>query len=201
MLTYIVIGINTAISFIAYRAFTEEDHVDRFLFQPFAVSRGNNLLGAILSNFSHAGFFHFLFNMITLYYFGPIVEKLGGKLVFLIVYVVSGLSSMLFTYYRHKDDFNYRALGASGCIAGVLLAATVMAPSINIYFFLIPFPIPAPAFAILFILASYYFMESSESFIAHDAHLGGALAGFVLGGLFSPKGFHEFFNFFLRMLK
>lgn len=201
MLTYFVIGMNVVISYLAYKAFSENDRVDRFLFQPFALSRGRNIKGAILSNFSHAGFFHFLFNMITLYYFGPVVEKLGGKIAFIIVYVASGLTSMLFSYYRHKDDYSYRALGASGCVSGVLLASTVMYPQMSVYFFFIPVPIPAPAFAILFILASYYFMESSESHIAHDAHLGGALAGFVLGGVFAPKGFNEFFNFFLRMLK
>lgn len=201
MFTYLLIGINTVVSYLAYKAFSENDRVDRFLFRPFALSRGKNFTGAILSNFSHAGFFHFLFNMITLYYFGPVVEKLGGAFAFLVIYVLSGIVSMLFGYYRHKDDYSYQALGASGCISGILLAATVMYPKMSVYFLFIPFPIPAPAFAILFILASYYFMESSESRIAHDAHLGGALAGFLLGGFFSPKGFTEFFNFFTRMLK
>ncbi len=201
MLTYWIIGANTIISYFAYKAFSENDRVDRFLFRPFAISRGKDFTGAILSNFSHANFFHFLFNMITLYYFGPVVEKLGGKIAFMIIYIASGITSMFFAYHRHKDDYRYSALGASGCISGILLSATVMYPSMNVYFLFIPFPIPAPAFAILFILASYYFMESSESHIAHDAHLGGALAGFILGGFFSPRGFSEFFNFFLRILK
>lgn len=201
MLTYLVIGLNIIISYLAYKAFSENDRPERFLFRPFALSRGQNFTGALLSNFSHASFFHFLFNMITLYYFGPVVEKLGGKAAFLVVYVVSGVVSMFFSYYRHKDDYRYSALGASGCVSGILLASTVMYPHMNVYFLFIPFPIPAPAFAILFILASYYFMESSESQIAHDAHLGGALAGFLLGGFFSPRGFNEFFNFFLRVFK
>lgn len=201
MITYLLIAVNTFVSYLAYRAFSENNRVDRFLFRPFALSRGQNIEGAILSNFAHAGFFHFLFNMITLYYFGPVVEKLGGRFAFLVVYIVSGIASMLFGYYRHKDDYRYSALGASGCISGILLASTVMYPKMSVYFLFIPFPIPAPAFAILFILASYYFMESSDSHIAHDAHLGGALAGFILGGVFSPSGYQEFFNFFLRVIK
>ncbi len=193
--TFSLIVINSIISYLAYKAFETNDRIDRFLFRPYALSRGKNFPGVFLSQFSHSGFFHFLFNMTTLYYFGPVVEKLGGPIVLLIIYVFSGIASTLYPYYRHKDNIYYQALGASGCISGVLLAAIVFYPSMKVYFFFIPVPIPGPLFAVLYLLISFFLMED-EGGIAHDAHLAGALAGFLLGGVFSPKGFKGFLHFF-----
>jgi membrane associated rhomboid family serine protease len=199
MLTYLLIGVNAIISYMAYRAFEQNDRIDRFLFRPFQLARGRNYPGVLLSNFSHANFFHFLFNMMTLYYFGPVVEAVGGLFGLLIVYVLSGVASTAYSFYRHKEEMAYQALGASGCISGVLLASTVIYPSMGIYFFFIPIAIPAPIFSVLYLLISYFFMENGGGNVAHDAHLGGALAGFILGGMIAPNGYQEFFNFFAKI--
>lgn len=200
-LTFLLIGINSIISYMAYKAFEENDRVDRFLFRPYALSRGRNFPGVLLSQFSHGGFFHFLFNMTTLYYFGPVVERMGGSIVLLIIYVLSGVASTAYPYLRHKDNMHYQALGASGCISGVLFASIIFYPSMGIYFFFIPVAIPAPIFAVLYLLLSYFMMENGEGNVAHDAHLAGAVVGFVLGGILAPDGFQQFLQFFSNFLK
>ena len=95
------------------------EHV--FLFAE-RVSAGRNYEGMFLSHFSHADPGHLIFNMMTLYYFGPVVEDGLGMLGMLAVYIIAGICSTVVVYYRHRSQPGYRALGAS-----VLLSALAFA--------------------------------------------------------------------------
>ena len=97
-----------------------------FLFSPYEVSRGRNYPGMFLSHFSHADGAHLLFNMMTLYFFGPAVEDGLGVQKMLVIYVIAGILSTVIVYYRHRTEPNYRALGASDSISGILFAAIVL---------------------------------------------------------------------------
>jgi membrane associated rhomboid family serine protease len=59
----------------------------------------------------------------------------------------------------------------------------------SIFFLLVPIPIPGPVFAILYIAISTYFMRRQMGSISHEAHIGGAVSGFLLAGLLSSEGF------------
>jgi membrane associated rhomboid family serine protease len=59
----------------------------------------------------------------------------------------------------------------------------------SVYFFFVPVPIPAPLFAVGYILISTYLMRRGGGHISHEAHIAGALSGLLLGGLLSPEGF------------
>ena len=142
-----------------------------------------------LSHFSHADGAHLLFNMVTLYFFGPVVEDGLGVQRMLIIYVIAGILSTAIVYYRHRTESNYRALGASDSISGILFAAIVLQPEMEIFFAIIPIPIPAPIFAIGYIVISTYLMRRGEGHISHEAHLAGAFAGLVLGGSLAARGF------------
>lgn len=188
MLTFIAIGINLAISFWAFREF-QHGNAGRFLFVPFQAARGRNLQGALLSNFSHADLGHLVFNMITLYFFGPVVERMLG-VHFLTLYVASGLAAMLAVFLLRRKDANYRVLGASGAVTGILFAAIVLAPDMRIALLILPIPVPAPLFALLYLGLSTFFMSRGDmTQVSHEAHVGGAVAGLVLGALLSPAGF------------
>ncbi|MDX1958589.1 MAG: rhomboid family intramembrane serine protease [Leptospiraceae bacterium] len=195
--TYLIIIVNSIISYRAYIAFRDNINTEKYLFTPNKLSRGLNIEGSILSNFSHADFTHFLFNMITLYYFGRVVEILNGSIAFLIVYIVSGIASHALVYYLKKDDIGYRSLGASGAISGILFASIVLLPQMKISFLFIPIPIPSPVYAVLYVAMSFYFMGSGN--ISHEAHLGGALAGFLMGG-YLAKGYGNLILEFQRIL-
>ena len=210
--TYLLIGLNVVVSLIAFTRMNSAAGEKMFVFSPHEVSKGRNYTGMVLSHLSHAdrghpqfnraytGMVlshlshadggHLLFNMITLYFFGPTVEYGLGVAKMLLIYVVAGVLSTIVVYQRHRGDPNYRALGASDSITGILFAAIVLAPFNSVYFAFIPVPIPAPIFAIAYILLSTYFMQHGRGNISHEAHLAGAFTGLILGGLLSPDGFN-----------
>jgi membrane associated rhomboid family serine protease len=160
-----------------------------FFFSPNEVSQGRNYAGMILSHFAHGDGGHLLFNMLTLYSFGPVVEEGLGPLNMLLVYVGAGIFSTVIVYYMHRADPGYRALGASDSVTGIIFAAIVLLPGMHVFFFFVPVPVPAPVFGIGYILISTYLMRRGGGHISHEAHLAGAVAGLLLAGLLSPDGF------------
>jgi len=197
--TYLIIGVNILISLRAFTAFRQEGRSREFLFIPAEVARGYNYQGMFLSHFSHADAGHLLFNMITLYYFGTLVEARLGIVPLLAVYGVSAVASNAVIYLLHRHNPGYRALGASDSVTGVLFAAIVLEPRMSVYFFLIPVPIPAPLFAIGYIALSTYFMRRQAGHVSHEAHLAGACAGILLGGLLAPLGYAPLIHQLSRM--
>jgi membrane associated rhomboid family serine protease len=128
-------------------------------------------------------------NMLALFMFGPVVERHLGPLSLLVVYVAAGALATATTFLLRKHDPRFRSLGASGSTAGVLFAAIVLQPQMRLTLLFLPIAVPAPLFAILYIVISSYLMGRRGSRICHEAHVGGALAGLAIGGLLSPHGF------------
>ncbi len=77
-ITYIIIAINVIISLWAFSNIKHPLVFRRHLFIPSEVAKGQNLIGILLSNFSHADIWHLIFNMMTLFFFGPVVEQYLG---------------------------------------------------------------------------------------------------------------------------
>ena len=125
----------------AYSLPVEPDLIGRWAFRPAAVRKGE-WERWLTAGFVHTGLAHLAFNMITLFYFGPLIEGVLGWWRFLIVYVGSELAANALTYWRHRDDPAYSAVGASGAISGVLFAFVLFAPWEKLYVF---FAIPMPA--------------------------------------------------------
>jgi membrane associated rhomboid family serine protease len=188
-LTYLLIAINVAVSLLGFTRMNNVSGGRMATFSPFEVASGKNYQGMLLSHFSHGDATHLLFNMVTLYSFGPVVEEGLGPLMMLLIYVVAGIASGLVIYYRHRSDPNYRALGASDSVTAIVFAAIVLFPEMSVGFFLIPIPISAPVFAIAYIVISTFLMRRGGGHISHEAHLAGAFSGLVLSGLLAPNGF------------
>ena len=189
MLTYLLIGINVLVSLIGFSRMNSPAGASRFFFWPNQVAAGRNYEGMILSHFAHADSGHLLFNMLTLYSFGPVVEMVLGPLSMLLIYVSAGICSTLFVYYMHRADPGYRALGASDSLTAIIFAAIVLQPGMSVYFFYVPIPIPAPLFAVGYIVLSTYLMRRGGGHISHEAHIAGAISGLLLAGLLAPEGF------------
>src|SRR5438876_10447965 len=113
MLTYLLIGINVFVSLIGFSRMNSAAGGGMFFFSPSEVSEGRNYQGMLLSHFAHADGSHLLFNMLTLYSFGPVVEFGLSALTMLLIYVSAGIFSTLVVYHLHRADPRYRALGAS----------------------------------------------------------------------------------------
>jgi membrane associated rhomboid family serine protease len=135
--------------------------------------------------FLHAGIQHIFFNMLALYFFGPIVEQTLGPRRYLAFYLLSGIASgLMFVIlcFLHilGDDATTRLIGASGSIFGVLIAAAIIAPDVVVRIDFI-FPIKLRTLAWLMVgFAVYQVVRSGENAGGEAAHIGGALMGFVL---------------------
>lgn len=143
------------------------------------------------SAFLHADIAHLAFNMLTLFFFAPIVVEFLGNLSFLLVYVGSLIFGSLLTLMLHKDEYGYRAIGASGAVTGVLYSAILLQPNMSIYFFFIPIGIPAYIFGIIYLLYSIYGMKAKSDNIGHTAHFGGAIGGYAITLMYRPALFAE----------
>ncbi len=141
----------------------------------------------VTSAFLHADIGHLAFNMLTLYFFAPVVYNYLGNFSFVVVYFGSLIAGSLLTLLFHKNDYSYRAIGASGAVIGVLYSAILLQPDMNLYLFFIPIPIPAYLFGIGYLLYSIYGMKSKNDNIGHTAHFGGAIGGYVITILKEPQ--------------
>lgn len=112
-----------------------------------------------------------------------------GEFNFVVVYVVSLILGSLLSLYFHQDEYHYSAVGASGAVTGILYSAILLDPSMSLYLFFIPIPIPAYVFGIGYMLYSIYGMKKRVGNIGHDAHFGGAIAGLVVTLVFVPSLF------------
>jgi len=166
-----------------YAMFADPSLIKELSFRPRRIRERGEYYRFLTAGFVHAGGAHLAFNMITLYFFGPLLERILGAGAFLILYFGSELSAHALTYVMHRTDPNYSAVGASGAISGVLFAFCLYAPlaMLGIMFII---PMPAILFAVLYVVVSIYAIgqrqPGMQGGIAHEAHLGGALGGVVL---------------------
>lgn len=132
------------------------------------------------SAFLHADWGHLFFNMFTLFMFAPVVISYLDSFTFMVIYFGSLVFGSLLTLLFHKDDYSYRAIGASGAVTGVLYASILLNPDMNLYLFFIPIPIPAYLFGLGYLLYSIYGMKAKNDNIGHTAHFGGAIGGYLI---------------------
>ena len=151
--------------------------------------RSGEQIRMLSSGFLHVDISHLAFNMLTLYFFAPVVYSELGNFSFLLVYVGSLIFGSLLTMIFHKDDYSYRAVGASGAVTGVLYSAILLHPEMNLYLFFIPIPIKAYIFGIGYLLYSIYGMKAKNDNIGHTAHFGGAIGGYVITLIKAPELF------------
>ena len=149
--------------------------------------RSGEQIRMLSSAFLHADIMHLAFNMYTLYIFSGIVIGYVGSYSFLILYVVCLFSGNLLTLYFHKNDYSYRAIGASGAVTGILYSAVLLEPNMGLYLFFIPIAIPGYIFGIAYLLYSIYGMKAKNDNIGHTAHFGGAIGGYLVTLMLNPS--------------
>jgi membrane associated rhomboid family serine protease len=134
-------------------------------------------------SFLHGGVAHLLLNMFALWMFGTDVERVVGTRRFVTYYFVCVVSAALsqMVVSGLTADAAYPVIGASGGIFGVLLAFAMYFPKRIIVLLIPPIPLPAWLFVTLYaLLELYYGVTGTEAGVAHFAHLGGRIGGYIM---------------------
>ncbi|MCF6296208.1 MAG: rhomboid family intramembrane serine protease [Flavobacteriaceae bacterium] len=187
LITIIIIAANVIFSLKGFKDFS---FFEKYKFNIGGIKRGERVR-MISSGFLHVDMQHLLFNMITLYFFAYVVINSLGQFNFAIIYFGSLIVGNLLSYYFHKNEYHYSAVGASGAVTGVLYSAILLHPNMSLYMFFIPIPIPAYLFGIAYLLYSIYGMKNRIGNIGHDAHFGGAIGGYVITLVLAPWLFEK----------
>ena len=178
-ITLALIAINVIFSLIG---FSNAGFVDKTIMWPYRVSREKQYVRFITSGFLHADFMHLFFNMFTLFFFGRAVEfyfsqyGLGANVAYIALYFLALIISDIPTYFKYRNDYHYRSLGASGAVSAIVFAAIVFNPWSSIYLYG-ALKISATVYAVLYIAYCIYMGKKGGDNINHDAHLWGALFG------------------------
>ncbi|MDY0905082.1 rhomboid family intramembrane serine protease [Pedobacter sp. CFBP9032] len=167
-------------------AFYDQSLYGKFMLHPYSVSKGNKVFTLITSGLIHADWMHLFFNMFTFYAFAFTLEQMMGSWQFGLMYFIALILSDLPTVFKHKDDFHYNSLGASGAISAVLFSYILYNPLSKIYIMFIPIGIPAVIFGGLYLVYCAYASKNSRDNINHDAHFFGALTGLIFTVIFVP---------------
>ena len=190
--TVTLIIITVAISLLA---FSNQTVMNRLIFWPPALQRGQ-YDRFITHGFVHADGTHLLFNMITLFFFGNIIESFYRQFFydtgFVLFYLGGLIAAILPSYLKHRHDISWASLGASGAVSAVLFAYILFQPWKLIFVFFIP--VPAIIFAILYVAYSIWSGKRGNTNINHSAHLCGAAYGVVMTILLEPKVLPHFLN-------
>ena len=183
MTTFLIIAATVLVSIVG---FGNSQVFDRLKFCVYDVLERRQWDRLVTSAFLHADWTHLLFNMLTLYFFAPALERFLGTPRFLLIYFGAILGGSLLSLFMYRRQPYYSAIGASGGVSGVLFGAIALDPRMGIMIMFIPIPIPGWIFAIAYLAYSIYGMRRTLGNVGHAAHLGGALVGFVLAIAFWP---------------
>lgn len=176
----------------SYQAFNNPDLKAKLLFHPATIQNRGEWYRFISSGFIHADWGHLFINMFVLYQFGQIAEKLFdfifgnlGNLVYIFFYISAIVAASLPSYFRHRENYGYAALGASGATSALVFAYILFAPW---EWFIFP-PVPAIVFGVLYLIYSSYMDKRGGDNIGHNAHFWGAIYGvaFILLSIFLFK--------------
>ncbi len=185
LVTIIIMAANVIFSMKGFKDFS---FFEKYKFNIGGIKRGEQIR-MISSGFLHADMQHLLFNMLTLYFFAEWVFL--GQFNFVIIYFGSLLFGNSLSYYFHKNEYHYSAVGASGAVTGILYSAILLNPGMSLYMFFIPIPIPGYVFGVGYLLYSIYGMKNKVGNIGHDAHFGGAIGGYIITLVLAPWLFKE----------
>jgi membrane associated rhomboid family serine protease len=193
MLSLVLIGV-TALTSLA--GFANRRVILDYATTPASILKEGRWFQMITGGFLHADLGHLFFNMMTLFFFGPPIERYLGGVEFAIVYFGSMLAGSAMTLALHAKDPGYRAVGASGAVSGVVFSFVLFRPFAPIYIFFIPIGIPAVLFATGYLAVSFIGARKRLGRIGHAAHLGGAIAGLILTILMRPEALRIFLSHF-----
>ncbi len=186
MMTYILVALTALVSI---PAFSNNEWFLKMQFNAYQIVHRKEYYRMITHGLLHSNWMHLIVNMLVLIFFGPNVEKYlsailspglqpWSHLVYVLFYFGAMIIASLTSLFRHKDDPWYNAVGASGAVSAVLFLFIFMNPWELLYLYGV-IPIPGIISGVLYLIYSHYMSRKGTDQINHDAHISGAIFGFV----------------------
>ena len=195
MLTTIIVVVTCIVSFIV---FNNESLKWKLVFSPYDMKYHREWYRCFTSGFIHSDSSHLIFNMISLYSIGSSVEshfavEFGemGKIYYLAMYLIAIPLASMFDYFKHNENKNYRALGASGAVSAVIYSGVLFFPWSKVLIFL-AIPMWFWLFGVLYLVFSAYMAKRGRDNIGHYAHFFGGIIGFIFPIIIKPALFLYF---------
>ncbi len=193
---------------ISLKAMNDPEMKEKWMYSPYRVKHNKESYRIISHIFIHADMAHLIFNMISLYYLGQLLEQvmqfkygfLKGELHFVSIYFFGALFATLIPYLRNQDKYEYRSLGASGAVSAVIFAAILCVPTMKLGLIFLPFQFDAYWFGLVYLIYEIYMDKRGNTGIAHDAHLGGALLGIIYILVIDPERGVNFVNVIMNQI-
>ena len=171
---------------VSIGGFSNQKIINDLIFYPPAVSQENQWYRFITCGLIHADIMHLILNMYGLYIFGEYVESAfislfgkNGGFLYLTMYLTALIACLLPTYRKHKGNFYYRSLGASGAVSAVIFAFILLFPLQKLGIIFLPVMLPGFIFGLIYLGLSYWSERRSADNINHSAHIWGALYGIL----------------------
>ncbi|WP_458071722.1 rhomboid family intramembrane serine protease [Rhodanobacter sp. BL-MT-08] len=191
--TFIIIAITGIVSFMAFK---NSRLMNDLILWPPAITKQREYHRLVTYGLVHADFGHLFFNMLTLYFFGQVMEVFFaghlGSFGFALFYIGGLVFSILPTYVKNRNNSGYRSLGASGAVSAVLFSYILLLPWNKIIVFVIP--MPAIVYAVLYTGYSIFMDRRGQGNINHSAHLWGAAYGVIFTLLMDSRVLPYFIN-------
>ena len=193
----VTLGLIAVTALVSWLAFKDRRLIDRLILWPPALSERHEYWRLVSYGFLHADLSHLLFNMITLFFFGQLIERVmaqltGSVLTFPLFYLAALVVSILPSYLRNQKNRNYFSLGASGAVSAVLFAFILISPWSLI--FVVFIPAPAILYAVFYVGYSIWMGRKGGDRINHSAHLAGAAFGILFMLTMEPRLFNVFID-------
>lgn len=185
-MTYFFIGITVLISIMA---FNQPEVFSKLQLNPYQVYHRKEWYRLITHGFVHVDWMHLIINMFVLFSFGQGIEGLfqelesAGYLSYYQIwytgfYISAIVIASLLSVAKHKDNYHYNSVGASGAVSAVVFFYIFFDPYSKLLLFMI-IPIPGILFGVAYLIYSQYMSRRGSDNVNHDAHFIGAVYGFL----------------------
>lgn len=195
--TFIIIIITVLVSMASWKNPVLQQ---KLIMNPYALIHRKQYYRLITSGFIHANWFHLIFNMVTFYFFGELIEQLynnilglNGRLYYIGLYLLGIIISNIPSVLKYKKMPHYNSLGASGGVTAIVFSSILFLPTdlICLYGILC---IPGFIMGTIYLIYSYYKGKQMSGNINHDAHLTGAIFGIIYSVFIDTSVLINFFE-------
>jgi membrane associated rhomboid family serine protease len=197
----IILLIIIPIIFTSVKAFNDSELFHKLLFNAARIKYQKEWYRFFSHGLVHADWMHLGFNMYVLWAFGDIVMNFFSyyygtmaNLYFLGLFIPALALSSLNTFFKHKENPNYNAVGASGAVSAVVFASIILYPEGRMGLLFIPFMIPSWLFGLLYLGFTAFMDKKQMDNIGHNAHFWGSIYGILYILILEPNSFIHFFH-------